>query len=131
MSASIATLIRSPFRNMCATDTDTIRETNVETDGRSDIQRTNCDDTVSRISERASNCVDCPRHAVVPDPDPTDWFCEDDVAVLCGLAENPKDDPSKSWKYGVVWPNRAVTVSCRPYNVRKECVAPDWCPLGR
>jgi hypothetical protein len=33
--------------------------------------------------EYVSNCMDCPHHQVVADPDPTDWFCDDDIAVLC------------------------------------------------
>ncbi len=60
-----------------------------------------------------SNCVDCPNHEVLPDPDPDDWFCDDDVKVVCRRV------------------NRNITVACRPYNTRKECEVPDWCPLGK
>lgn len=76
------------------------------------------------------NCIDCPRHVVVPDPDPTDWFCDDDVAVLCRLVPNPSENPDKAWQSGAPFEYRAVTVSCRPYNDRKECAAPEWCPLA-
>ena len=27
------------------------------------------------------NCIDCSSHQVLPDPDPNDWFCDDDVKV--------------------------------------------------
>ncbi len=58
-----------------------------------------------------TNCLQCPHHEILPDPDPDDWFCDDDVKVFCHKAE--KD----------------ITVACRPYNVEEESVVPDWCPL--
>lgn len=58
------------------------------------------------------NCIDCPAHKVLPDPDPTDWFNDDDVKVVCGHKHN-----------------KNITVACRPYNTRRECKTPDWCPL--
>lgn len=59
-----------------------------------------------------TNCMDCPHHSVRHDPDPDDWFCDDDEKVLCALASH-----------------KAITVGCRPYNKRKECTIPSWCPL--
>lgn len=75
-----------------------------------------------------NNCMDCPKHEVVNDRDPDDWFCDDDVAVVCTLTPNPKRDQasrhlSDHSKF------RAVTVACRPYNKRKESERPGWCPL--
>lgn len=60
---------------------------------------------------KTGNCIDCQKHRVLADRDPDDWFCDDDVKVICGLN------------------GRAVTVACRPYNTRKECKTPTWCPL--
>ncbi len=57
------------------------------------------------------NCMDCPFHQVEMDPDPDDWFCDDDVKVVCKKA------------------NKNITVACRPYNTRRECDIPNWCPL--
>ncbi len=57
-----------------------------------------------------SNCMDCPMHLVEPDPDPNDWFNDDDELVLCKEV------------------NRNVTIACRPYHKRAECKVPDWCP---
>ncbi len=57
------------------------------------------------------NCIDCKHHRVLPDPDPDDWFCDDDEKVLCTLAK------------------KLVTVACRPHHKRKECTVPSWCPL--
>lgn len=60
-------------------------------------------------------CIECPHHAVLRDPDPDDWFCDDDVKVVCTKAK------------------RNVTVACRPYNTNKEFETgiPDWCPLKK
>ena len=65
------------------------------------------------MSEKYTNCIDCPFHDVLSDPDPDDWFCDDDVKVYCRKAE------------------RNVTVACRPYNTRKESAVPTWCPLDK
>ena len=61
-----------------------------------------------------TNCMDCPNHRVARDPDPHDWFCDDDEKVLCAITSN-----------------KAITVACRPYNKRKECNVPSWCPLPK
>lgn len=58
-----------------------------------------------------TNCTHCPCHKVMSDPDPDDWFCDDDVKVRCTKA------------------HLDITVACRPYNIRKECTVPSWCPL--
>lgn len=72
------------------------------------------------------NCMDCPNHVVVNDPDPHDWFNDDDEAVLCKISPNV----SNAERYaGGKFPHRPVSISIRPYNKRKECTVPDWCPL--
>jgi len=63
------------------------------------------------VSLNINNCLDCPFHEVRRDPDPDDWFCIDDVKVVCLTGE------------------RNVTEGCRPYMTRKESEIPDWCPL--
>lgn len=60
---------------------------------------------------KINNCIDCGYHEIIPDPDPDDWFCDDDVKVVCRSH------------------NRNITVACRPYKVREECDIPEWCPL--
>ena len=57
------------------------------------------------------NCIHCHNHKVMPDPDLNDWFCDDDVKVVCLL--NSKN----------------ITFACRPYQIEKECERPSWCPL--
>jgi hypothetical protein len=59
---------------------------------------------------KINNCMDCLSHQVFLDPDPNDWFCDDDVKVICSVN------------------NRQITGACRPYNTRKECDIPTWCP---
>ena len=31
------------------------------------------------VNLKLSNCMDCPHHSVQADPDPNDWFNDDDV----------------------------------------------------
>jgi hypothetical protein len=71
--------------------------------------------------------MDCPNHIVEADPDPHDWFCDDDQAVLCKLAENV--EKKKRWWDGFEWEFRPIIWSCRPHHKRKECDRPEWCPL--
>lgn len=74
----------------------------------------------------SKSCMDCADHEVVADPDPDDWFCDDDCAVICKAA---REEPTKGSKYAADSSSfRRVTVSCRPYNLRKETQVPDWCP---
>ena len=60
---------------------------------------------------KITNCADCRFHKVLPNPDPDDWFCDDDVRVYCTQAK------------------KNVTTACRPYKVRDESDVPSWCPL--
>lgn len=74
-----------------------------------------------------TNCMNCPQHKVECDPDPTDWFCDDDQAVLCTLAKNIHNQ--HRWCDNHVWAHRPITWSCRPHNKRADCDTPEWCPL--
>ena len=66
------------------------------------------------IQINIESCIDCPRHSVEPDPDPNDWFCDDDVKVVCTACK------------------RNATVMCRPYQTREETTPPpSWCPYRR
>lgn len=62
------------------------------------------------------NCLDCPYHEVKRDPDPDDWFNDDDEKVVCNKTKRK---------------NNEITVACRPYNLRKESEIPKWCPLSK
>jgi len=76
---------------------------------------------------KPKNCIDCPFHKVIADPDPTDWFNDDDVAVVCTKVTKPID---KNSKYTADHqPFKHITVACRPYNIKKESDTPEWCPL--
>lgn len=83
---------------------------------------------MNTVTVQLTNCKDCKHHAVIPDPDPHDWFCDDDVAVICTLVKNPNPDRSSLY-HSDSQEYSCVTTSCRPYNTRKECNIPNWCPL--
>lgn len=77
---------------------------------------------------KPSNCTDCPFHYVINDPDPDDWFCDDDVAVVCAKTKNDKQDNASKYASSRQF-FKPITVSCRPYNVKKESATPEWCPI--
>lgn len=77
-----------------------------------------------------SLCVQCKHHQIIPDPDPNDWFNDDDVAIICTLSKKPEKDLEPNSKFCADRQEfKSVTVSCRPYNVKLESQIPDWCPL--
>src|SRR4051812_3276113 len=39
----------------------------------------------SALEQFMKTCIGCKHHEVIADPDPHDWFCDDDVAVVCTL----------------------------------------------
>ena len=81
-------------------------------------------------SDSLDICLRCPNHEVIPDPDPDDWFNDDDVAVVCNLVPNPDMDP-KARRYSVRQSRRCVTSSCRPNSqmIAEQSAIPSWCPL--
>ena len=74
------------------------------------------------------NCLDCPNHEVINDPDPHDSFCDDDKAIVCKLLPNNRLDLNSEYLADRN-PHKIVEPSIRPYNLRKEGGSPAWCPL--
>ncbi len=74
-------------------------------------------------------CLDCPFHKVISDPDPNDWFCDDDQAVVCTKSKNKNQDTSSKY-VSDRQEFKCVTSSCRPYKLEKESNIPSWCPLN-
>ena len=72
-------------------------------------------------------CLNCPNHKVINDRDPHDWFCDDDVAVVCSEMPNIDRDPDSLYASDRN-PHRVIASSCRPYNMKKESEIPEWCP---
>lgn len=64
---------------------------------------------------KIKNCIDCNAHKILTDPDPTDWFCDDDVKVICTASKD----------------NKSITCACRPHRVRQESEIPKWCPKSK
>jgi hypothetical protein len=84
---------------------------------------------MNTVTEALTNCTQCKMHEIIPDPDPNDWFCDDDVAVVCKLTEgNPQHDPNSRYMADRQNVHRCITRSCRPYNTAKETLIPNWCP---
>lgn len=75
-----------------------------------------------------ANCYHCKNREIIKDPDPDDWFCDDDIAVVCTVTPNDKQN-TRSRYMADHSQFKPITVACRPYNVEKECETPKWCPL--
>jgi hypothetical protein len=80
---------------------------------------------------KPENCLDCKFHKIILDPDPDDWFCDDDLAVVCTNKAAPTNDRfDLTSRYEADKQSlKPITVSCRPHHVRKESKTPKWCPL--
>ena len=88
---------------------------------RSGVESTEmkCDDQVVEKADRIGapkterrSCEGCPSCEIRITPDPDDWFCDDDVTVLC-----------KAVSGGYV-----MAKQIRPYLVHERCPVPQWCP---
>lgn len=73
------------------------------------------------------NCLDCEHCIKVSDPDPLDWFRDDEMAVACALVKNDNTEwiPRMDYRF----PNKCVTYACSMDDLRESCQQPDWCPL--
>jgi hypothetical protein len=76
------------------------------------------------------HCLDCDAHKVIMDPDPYDWFCDDDCAVVCTLAKKRGPKPKNAVYATDRQPFKTIAVGMRPYQVDKKHIkgVPDWCP---
>ena len=85
---------------------------------------------INRLKTQAppKNCMDCDLCKVIADPDPNDWFNDDDQATICLKTKNPNFDINSNYKVDRQ-EFRPITSSCRPYNLRKESETPPWCPF--
>lgn len=67
-------------------------------------------------------CAICVHAQTYPDPDPFDWFCDDDVKVICEAVPLGVNGEPMGGK-------NQITGACRPYMVVAECsYIPEWCP---
>jgi hypothetical protein len=74
------------------------------------------------------SCMECPKHQMIQDPDPTQPGYEDAIAVVCTLSPNPERNLT-SLQASDHSPHRPVVATCRPQHVEREAEVPDWCPL--
>ena len=79
---------------------------------------------------KIANCLKCNNHEIILDRDPYDWFCDDDMAVVCKLVKNPKQNLDSKY---LADRNefKSITRSCRPHYLTKESTVPIWCPLKK
>lgn len=61
------------------------------------------------FKKKITQCRECPNCRIVPDPDPDDWFNDDDEKALC------KEMGDK-----------VIEDMLRPY---EKVAIPNWCPL--
>lgn len=61
------------------------------------------------FKKKITQCRECPNCRIVPDPDPDDWFSDDDEKALC------KETGDK-----------VIEDMLRPY---EKVAIPNWCPL--
>ncbi len=73
----------------------------------------------------SNKCIDCKFHKIVSDPDPHDWFNDDDVAML--YTKLPPDNNSTFYGGGKT-PYFMISGSLRPYEISKVEI-PKECPL--
>ena len=66
------------------------------------------------FKKKIDKCCNCPHVRIVPNPDPNDSFCFDDVDMVCGNPNNP--DP------------RTINVALRPFQTYSVEI-PSWCAL--
>ncbi len=76
-----------------------------------------------------TDCSQCPHYGTAADPDPNDWFCDDDQYGYCKITPN---DARKSDSKYVSDRSTFKTLykSRRPYEVGKLPV-PEWCPMRK
>lgn len=67
--------------------------------------------TVIVGQKKIENCTECPFAKILDDPDNEDWFCDDDMKVICSTT------------------NEVITHACRPYRLKVESSIPNSCPL--
>ena len=65
--------------------------------------------TSAIFQKEITQCRECPHCRIAPDPDPDDWFNDDDEKALCKEAGN-----------------KLIEGMLRPY---ERVLIPDWCPL--
>lgn len=66
------------------------------------------------FQKEITQCRECPHCKIYPDPDPDDWFNDDDEKACCGLVKDEQNLP------------KDIEGMLRPY---EKVLIPDWCPL--
>lgn len=86
------------------------------------------DETAVKIDTRPKLCVNCAFHRIIPDPDLSDSFNYNDMAMVCTKIKNPKQN-EKDTHVANRQQFRIITCTDRPYEVERNGTRPTWCPL--
>ena len=83
------------------------------------------------------DCHKCKHCKIMEDPDPTDWFCDDDESIVCTAKPSEINWDSHFYNKGDKIPFTYISASNRPYQIRNEfkimakiwkARRPKWCP---
>lgn len=82
----------------------------------------------AEITITINHCIDCPHHRIMSDPDPDDWFNDDDEALVCLHPECHREYSSAEERCYRGWKSVVIEGSCRPYEIPKITI-PEYCPF--
>jgi len=80
------------------------------------------------VPTKITNCLECPSHCIITEPNQPDWFTDDDVIVVC---KEKEQEPNLESEYEVERQNyKPVSPGDKPYQLKKSNIQiPRWCPL--
>jgi len=80
------------------------------------------------VNIKINSCINCPFHKVINDPDPDDWFCDDDMAIVCTKLPNDEIGKFDSPAYFSRQKFKVVSSGIRPHHVSSFNYIPEFCP---
>jgi len=81
-----------------------------------------------KFNYEINSCISCPYHKVIKDPDPDDWFNDDDMAVVCTKLPNDEIGKYRSPAYFIGQNYKVVSSALRPPELSNFNWIPDFCP---
>jgi hypothetical protein len=79
--------------------------------------------------EKPENCFSCRNHKMVPDPDPIDFFRDNDQAMVCVLVNNPKYS-TDAYRISDRQAYKVIGYGIEVFDNERKIPIPSWCPLG-
>lgn len=75
-----------------------------------------------------TDCSQCPHYGTAADPEPNDWFCDDEQYGFCKITPNDARTPDSNYVSDPMF--KTLYKSRRPCEVGKLPV-PEWCPMRK